>query len=87
MMGLNNTIMMYICPCMCALDDRGASPFWHACSEGQIDVMDWLICHGVPPTEMTHASNPIIMLLLTHMCVVLFIIQYIIFRSLFNICT
>lgn len=44
----------YIYPII--LDNDGSSPFFHACAAGQIDVLDWLLAHGVPDTEMTEAS-------------------------------
>lgn len=35
---------------------EGKSPFWIACYFGHIDVLEWMLSHGVPSSEITRAS-------------------------------
>lgn len=42
---------------MMAVDDLFRTPFWFACAGGNVDVLDWLVLQGVPPSEMTRNST------------------------------
>lgn len=39
------------------IDDNETSPFIVACSQGHIGVLNWLLSHGMPASELTHAGN------------------------------
>lgn len=39
------------------IDDNGMSPFYAACCYGHVAVLDWLLAHGLPASEMTRAGK------------------------------
>lgn len=49
-----------VCVCVCwamALDNLGMSPFMWASRNGHVPVLDWLLVHGVPISEMSRPSK------------------------------
>lgn len=43
--------------CDTDVDMRHRTPFFNACSAGNIPVMDWLVAHGVSPSNLTWAGT------------------------------
>lgn len=42
---------------MIVLDNSGAFPFYAACASGNVEVLDWLLLHGMPTSEMTRTGK------------------------------
>lgn len=39
------------------IDVEEVTPFLHGCAKGHIHILEWLLFHGVPSSEMARASK------------------------------